>query len=52
MAFIDQVARDVKKELQKLESPQGKSLRELLKISVKIYQNRKTEEDKEEMKEK
>jgi len=52
MAFIDQVAKDIKRKLQKLDSLPGKSLRELVQITEKVYHNREPEEEKEERKQK
>lgn len=50
-AFIGKAAGDIKK-LQKLESLQEKSLRELVQVAEKVYHNRETEEEKEERKQK
>ena len=43
VVFIDQSYKDIKWKLQKLEGLQDKSLRELVQVAEKLYDNRETE---------
>ena len=47
MTFVDHAVRNTNK-LQRQERFQGKSLRELVQVAEKVYQNRETEERRRE----
>jgi len=50
MTFIDQASRDIRKKFQRLEGIQDKSLRDLVQVAEKVYNNVETEEEKEQRK--
>ena len=52
MAFIDQVSRDIRIKLQRLEGLQDKSLKDFMQVAEKVYHNREKEEEKEQRKRK
>lgn len=52
MASVEQASRDIQRKLQKLERLQDKTLREILQVVEKVYNNREAEKEREEWKEK
>ncbi|GAB1294990.1 hypothetical protein APTSU1_001022400 [Apodemus speciosus] len=48
MAFIGQLASDIKRKLQRLEGLQDYTLQDLMKEAEKVYHKRETEEEKQE----
>ncbi|KAL6085174.1 hypothetical protein STEG23_032189 [Scotinomys teguina] len=52
LAYVNQVAPDIRKKLQPLERLGEKSLRDLVVVAEKVYNKRETEDQKEEKKKK
>ena len=48
MAFIEQLAPDIRKKLQQIEGLQDYTIRDVIKEAEKVYHKRETEDEKQE----
>lgn len=48
MAFVEQASKDIRRKLQKMERLQDKTIRKIIQVAEKFFNNRETKGEKEE----